>query len=65
MQNLRRIGAQNVRRIDKSHAQNFENFGAESQEQYDCLSGHYKTSQPGTFWLTLNISVGSGRIVAQ
>jgi hypothetical protein len=27
----------------------------------DCLSGHYKTSQSSTIWLTLNISVGSGR----
>jgi hypothetical protein len=34
MQNLRRICSQNMRRIGKSLAQNFENVGAESQEAY-------------------------------
>jgi hypothetical protein len=30
----------------------------------DCLSGHYKTGQSSTVWLTLNISVGSGRVAS-
>jgi hypothetical protein len=32
--------------------------------RFDCLSGHYKTSQSSTIWLTLNISAGSGRVAS-
>jgi hypothetical protein len=28
------------------------------------MSGHYKTSQSSTIWLTLNISVKSGRVAS-